>query len=132
MSPLLANAVGLSLYAAALLPLIAAAFSTSGRKIMFVYTAALVGLVAAQTGIFHRSALTRTDVTVRALAPTNEEQCKQILDLMRQSGLSFDLTDLSAPRIVGNNADRIPPEVHDSLLACAEQSTDEQNAPAIN
>lgn len=120
MSPALANTLGVTVYAVSLSPLVAAAFSVSVRKIMLVYVAALIGLIAVQTGIFHGSSLASTNIVVRVRASANDEQCEQIWDLMRQSGLSIDRSDLAAPRIVGNGADQIPPEVRDALLACAE------------
>jgi hypothetical protein len=122
MSPVLANTVASALYAGAVLPLIAAMCLPRAQKIIFVFAACVIGLIALQTGVFHRSALTPTNIVTGVVAQTHQEQCVQIVDLMQQSGLSFDLTDRSTPRIVGNNADQIPSELLDSLLACSNHS----------
>jgi hypothetical protein len=131
MSSLVATTLGLALYAAALLPVIWAAFGSRVRPAIAVYATFLLALAVYHTGIFQRSSLAPADMDVRAAASTNDTQCRQILDLARESGLGVDRTDPGAPRITGAGADQLPAEIRDVLLDCFERQAGAPSAGAI-
>jgi hypothetical protein len=118
MSPVLASTLALALYAIVLLPLAGVAIWNSNRTLSAGYAAFIVALAMYHTGIFSGSSLAETDMAVRAIVPGDDEQCQKIRDLMDQSGLRVDRSDLAAPRIVGEGAEQIPAEVRDVLIQC--------------
>ena len=117
MSSTLATAVGLLLYAAALLPPVIAL--RSHGRIMAFYTAFLVAIAAFHTGIFQRASLAPSDVIVRASASVDQTQCRRILDAAGEAGVRIDGTDPAGPRITGAGAEQLPAEVRDIILDCA-------------
>jgi len=122
MSVLAASILGLLLYTAALLPVVWAATQRAGRDLMAVYSAAILLLCFYQTGFLEPSPIRPSDATLGAVGPTQQEQCKQVVELMRRLGLSIDRSDATAPKLVGRGADSVPPEVRNVLIGCATNS----------
>lgn len=122
MSPLLATIIGIALYAVVLLPLVGAVLWGRAPRLLVVYGSFLAVVAVFNTGIFQRGSLAPTDTIVRAAGPAEEAQCQQILELMRESGLTVDRSDPSAPKLTGRGANQLPPELRDVLLQCAEQA----------
>ena len=118
MSSLMASLLALVLYAVVVMPLGWAASSRHARSVGMVYAGCVVAFAFWQTGILGGSSLTLTDAVVPAVAQTQEAQCTQVLELLRETGITVDRSDAAAPKLVGTGADRLPPEVRDFVLSC--------------
>jgi hypothetical protein len=131
MSSVFASIVGLAVYIVVLLPLLAIAVSRGGkRKFGTAFIALILAVAAFQTGILQRSWLAPTDMAVQAAARVQTDQCGEIVDLMRKSGLTIDRSDPSSPKLAGSDADQIPAEVAEILIRC--HDTSKKNVPSLS
>ena len=119
MSASVASVIALALNAVMVVPLAWAAAVHRLRLVAIPYTAVILVVALWQTGVFERASMTKTNVTARVGAVTREAQCKQVMDLLRQSGFAIDRTRPDGPRIIGNGADKLPQQVRDVVAACA-------------
>lgn len=119
-SNVLAISIGLALCAAVLAPLVWVALRGHGRAIGAVYLAVILAVAVFQTGIFQRGSLAPTNMIVASMSSTDEAQCREILDMFQQAGLTIDRSNPDSPRIVGKGADQLPLEVSQIVLSCDE------------
>jgi hypothetical protein len=119
---MLAILIALSLYAVALVPLIAWAGSARAKGVFAVaYGATILSIGLFQTGIFQRGTLTSVAGVTPAIALSSDSRCQQVLKLVEQAGLSIDVSDPAHIVIRGKAWDQAPQAVRDVVTACAER-----------
>lgn len=117
MPAVVASAIALALYAITATPLAFIAFARQAGRLALVYAAIVAVVVIYNTGLFSRAGLTRTDMVIPILSSGNDEQCRQVRELLQQAGMQVDRSS-SPPTIVGKRANEIPAQLRDVLLKC--------------
>jgi len=127
MSSSAASILALVLYALAIAPLAWISISGGNRAWAAGYVGLILALAIYHTGVLQSGSLARTDSPVRVLGAVDDQKCRQVQDLMERSNLRVDRSNGDSPRVVGQGADQIPPEVADILIACTEPQSTERS-----